>query len=91
MLYSMPNLLQRTSHTADMNWTPLSLVMAAGTPNLDFQPATRASAQAVAVIEDMGTTSSHLVVLSVIFFLLETSLPPVSSTCSFEQAVRGRL
>jgi hypothetical protein len=41
--------------------------------------------------KSMRMTMSSLVVLSVIFFLLETSLPPVSSTCSFEQAVRGRL
>ena len=61
----MPNCLQRTSHTADVNWTPLYVLMAASTPNLDIQPATRASAQAVAIVEDRGTTSTHLVLLSI--------------------------
>ena len=41
-----------------------SVVMTTGTPNLEIQPATRASAQAVAVVEDRGITSIHLVVLS---------------------------
>ena len=60
----MPNLLQSTCQTAEVNCTPLSVVMTAGTPNLEIQPATRASAQAVAVVEDRGITSIHLVVLS---------------------------
>ena len=59
----MPNLLQSTCQTAEVNCTPLSVVMTAGTPNLEIQLATRASAQAVAVVKDMGITSIHLVVL----------------------------
>ena len=39
--------------------------MAAGTPNLEIQLATKASAQAVAVVEVRGTTSTHLVDLSI--------------------------
>ena len=50
---------------AEVNWTPLSVVMAAGTPNLEIQPATKASAQAVVVVEVRGTTSTHLVDLSI--------------------------
>ena len=61
----MPSLLQRTCQTAEVNWTPLSVVMAAGTPNLEIQLATKASAQAVAVVEVRGTTSTHLVDLSI--------------------------
>ena len=48
-----------------VNWTPLSVVMTAGTPNIAIQPATRVSVQAVAVIEERGITSIHLVVLSI--------------------------
>ena len=79
----MPNLFQRTSHTADVNWTPLSVVMVAGTPNLDIQPATRASAQAVAVVEDRGTTSTHLVLLSImVMWPSELAVRgPTRSTC----------
>ena len=62
----IPSLLQRTSQTAEVNWTPLSVVMAAGTPNLEIQPDTSASAQADAVVEESGTTSTHLVLLSII-------------------------
>ena len=61
----MPSLLQRTCQMAEVNWTPLSVVMAAGTPNLEIQPATKASVQAVAVVEVRGTTSTHLVDLSI--------------------------
>ena len=60
----MPNLLHNTCQTAEVNCTPLSVVMTAGTPNLEIQLATRASAQAFAVVEDRGITSIHLVVLS---------------------------
>ena len=49
--------------TAKVNWTPLSVVMEAGTPNLDTHPATKASAQAVAVVEDSGKTSTHTVLM----------------------------
>ena len=48
----MPNLMQSTCKMAEVNCTSLSVVMTAGTPNLEIQVATRASAQAVAVVED---------------------------------------
>ena len=60
----MPSLLQRTDQTAEVNCTPLSVVMMAGTPKRAIQPATKASAQATAVVEAKGMTSTHLVVLS---------------------------
>jgi hypothetical protein len=58
--------LHRASHKADMNWASLSDVMVAGTPNLDTQPAKRALAQSAAVMDERGTASSHLDVLSII-------------------------
>ena len=59
-----------------MKWTLLSVVMAAGTPNLEIQPATvRVSAHAVAVVEVRGTTSTHLVLLSII--VMTCVWPPV--------------
>ena len=62
----IPSLLQRTSQTAEVNWTTLSVVMTAGTLNLDIHLDTRASAQADAVVEESRTTSTHLVLLSII-------------------------
>ena len=56
--------LHKHCQVADVNWTPLSVVMSAGTQNLEIQPATKASAQAVAVVEESGMTSIHLVVWS---------------------------
>ena len=51
---------------AEVNWTPLSVVMMAGNPKREIQPATRASAQAVEVVDERGTTSTHLVDRSLI-------------------------
>jgi hypothetical protein len=56
----------RAAHKADVNWDPLSDVMVAGTPNLDTQPAKRALAQSAAVMDERGTASGHLDVLSII-------------------------
>ena len=44
---------------AKVNCNPLLVVMEAGTPNWAIQPATKASAQAVAVVEDNGKTSTQ--------------------------------
>ena len=60
----IPSLLQRTAQTAEVNWTPLSIVTVAGTPKRAIQPATKASAQAVAVVEERGITSTQRVDLS---------------------------
>ena len=62
----MPSLWHSMLHTADVNCTPRSVVMMAGTPNREIHPTTKASAQAVAVVELRGSTSTHLVVLSMI-------------------------
>ena len=53
----MPSLWHNMLHTADVNCTPRSVVMMAGTPNREIHPATKASAQAVAVVEMRGSTS----------------------------------
>ena len=49
---------------SEVNCTPQSEVMMSGTPNREIQPATRVSAHAVAVVQDIGIASSHLVDLS---------------------------
>ena len=82
----IPSLLHRTAQTAEVNCTPLSVVMTAGTPNLEIHPATRASAQTVAVVEDNGITSTHLVDLYIIVITQEwlpelTGSRPTRSTC----------
>ena len=48
-----------------MNWEPLSDVRTAGIPNLDIQVEMKAQTQNSAEIEDNGTTSGYLVVLSI--------------------------
>ena len=60
----MPNLLHKTCHTAEVNCTPLSEVKNSGTLNLKIQQATRASANAVAVVDSNGyryTSTQHVV------------------------------
>jgi hypothetical protein len=56
--------LQRAAHTVDVNCGPLSLVIAAGSPNLWIHPEKRAAAQSAAEVAETGTASGHLVVLS---------------------------
>ena len=51
----MPSLWHNILHTADVNCTPRSVVMMAGTPNREIHPATKASAQSVAVVEVRGS------------------------------------
>ena len=80
--------------TAEVNWTPLSVVMEAGTPNLDTHPATKASAQAVAVVEDSGKTSTHRVDQSmmVITWLWPPELTgraPTRSACTWVNLCDG--
>jgi hypothetical protein len=58
--------LQRPDHRADVNLAPLSDVMVAGTPNRETQPAKRALAQSVTVMDERGMASGHLDVLSII-------------------------
>ena len=56
-----PSSKQRADQTEPENCGPWSEVMTAGTPNLETQTENRASAQALAVVEVMGTASTHLV------------------------------
>jgi hypothetical protein len=58
--------LRRPAHRADGNWTPLSDVMVAGTPNRDIPPAKRALVQSAVVMDDRGMASDHLEVWSII-------------------------
>jgi hypothetical protein len=53
-------------HTPDMNCVPLSVVTLAGTPKHAIHPEVKASAHSTPEIERSGTTSGHLVVLSMI-------------------------
>jgi hypothetical protein len=50
----------------EVNWLPLSEVRVSGTPNLEIQVEINARTQDSAEIEDNGTTSGHLVLLSII-------------------------
>jgi hypothetical protein len=54
------------AQTAEVNWGPLSLVIAAGSPNRCTQPEKRAATQSAADVAETGTASGHLVVLSTI-------------------------
>ena len=69
VLCLMPSRWHRTAHTAEVNCTPLSVTMTAGTPKREIHPATRASAQAVAVVEERGIASTHLVERSIIVMM----------------------
>ena len=50
----------------DVNWEPPSKVRRAGTPNLETHVEMKARTQASGVIEERGTASGHLEVLSII-------------------------
>ena len=50
----------------DMNWLPLYKVKVSETPNLETHVELKARTQDSAVIDDKGTTSGHLVLLSII-------------------------
>ena len=56
---------QTSTQTKDVNWEPLAEVRRAGTPNFETQEEMKSLAQASAVMEDRGTASGHLEVLSI--------------------------
>ena len=56
---------QTPDQTAEVNWVPLSEVRRAGTPNLKTQVEMKAREQDSAVMEDSGTASGRLKVLSI--------------------------
>ena len=62
----IPSYLQTPVQMEDMNWLPLSEVRVSGTPNLATQVEIKALTQDSAVIDNKGTTSGHLVLLSII-------------------------
>ena len=57
---------QTSDQTEDVNWEPQSKVRRAGTPNLKTHVEIKAQAQASEVMEERGTASGHLEVLSII-------------------------
>ena len=84
-LWEMLSRRQREDHSEEVNWAPLSEVMAAGTPNLAIQAWKRATAQSAAVVADTGTASAHLVDLSMMVKIWvkprEGGRGPTRSTC----------
>ena len=60
-MFSKP---QRAAQSAEVNWLPLSEVMAAGTPKRAIHPLKRACAQSAAAVVRSGTASAQRVVLS---------------------------
>jgi hypothetical protein len=85
--------LQRAAQTAEVNWGPLSLVIAAGSPKHCTQPEKRAAAQSAAEVAETGTASGHLVVLSTIVNKcvqpLELGKGPTKSMCRCAKRPRG--
>ncbi len=59
-----PESLAEAAHTPEENWTPLSEVMAAGTPKRATHPLMRASTQSNVDVARRGMASGHLVDLS---------------------------
>jgi len=63
----IPSSLQTSVQMENMNWLSLSEVRVAGTPNRETQVGIKAQMQDSAeAIEDRGTTSGHLALLSII-------------------------
>ncbi len=60
----MPRVAHSSPHTAEENWTPLSEVRTAGTPNLLTQLLKKAAAQLAVEVLTKGIASAHLVLLS---------------------------
>jgi hypothetical protein len=90
----IPNLTHTNLQIAEVNWEPLSEVMAEGTPNLAIQPENNASAQCCAEVLDKGMASAHLLVLSTIVNRwvkpsLEIGKGPTKSTCTCENLMAG--
>ncbi len=60
----MPRVEHSSPQTAEENFTPLSEVSTAGTPNLLTQLLKKSAAQLEVEVLTRGTASSHLVLLS---------------------------
>jgi hypothetical protein len=60
----IPSRLNACDQDAAVNWTPLSVVTAAGMPYRQNQPAVRVARQSSAVVRCNEYASAHLVVLS---------------------------
>ena len=66
MILKISRVEQTSGQTKDVNCAPLSEVSRAGTPKPETQVEIKAQAQVSAVMEDCGTASGHLEVLSII-------------------------
>ena len=83
----MPSRWHRTAQMAEVNCTPLSVVMEAGAPNRATHPATNVSAQVVAEVEDSGKTSTYRVEWAMMVIMREwppelTGRGPTRSACT---------
>ena len=58
---------RNSKERTNRGWAPQSEVRRAGTPNLETQVEIKARAQVSVVMDDSGTASGHLEVLSIIF------------------------
>ena len=68
-MWEIPRTEQTSDQTAEVNCVPLS--QGAGTPNLEIQVEMKAREQDSAVMEDSGTVSGHLEVLSIMVRIYE--------------------
>ena len=66
LILEIPRIEQASDQTEDVNCDPRSEVKRAGTPNLETHIEMKTRAQAWEVMEDRGTVSGHLEVLSII-------------------------
>ena len=70
-MWEIPRTEQISDKSAEVNWAPLFKVRRAGTPNLETQVEMKAREQDSAVMEDSGTASGHLEVLSIMVRIYE--------------------
>ena len=84
---------QMADHRDEVNWAPLSLVITAGTPNLEIHPWNMAEAKSAAAIPVRGTASGHLVDLSMhvkrYVKPLDEGKGPTRSTCTCANILKG--
>jgi len=78
-------------HRYEVIWAPLSLVITAGTPNLEIHPWNMAEAHSAADIPVRGIASGHLVDLSMHVKIkpLDEGKGPTRSTCTCANLLKG--
>ena len=84
---------QMADNKDEVNWAPLSLVITAGTPNLEIHPWNMAEAHSAAEIPVKGIASGHHVDLSMHVKRYVKSLDegkgPTRSTCTCANLLKG--